>query len=207
MRPIVRSGKLQGPYTPCLPMCSSLMRTIVGLLVFLLSLPDALAACANGSTAMIDLRVTSDRGEGFDRLHRIRVFADGCVEVRRPRFHREPGEFSAMLANESLRALARIASDPALRTLDPEHALREAEAALSARGKAAGELHRTYVSHPTGYVLRLNEGDEVVELKLESVFQHAELHPESAALASFAGAVSDVLALDALPDLVAEVQP
>lgn len=188
-------------------MCSSLVRTIIGLLAFALSLPDAFAACAKGATALIDLRVTSDRGEGPDRLHRIRVFADGCVEVRRPRFHREPGEFSAMLTTEQLRAVSRIASDPAVRALDPEQALRAAETALGARGRAAGELRRTYVSHPTGYVLGLNQGGEIVELKLDSVFQQAELHPESAALAAFATVVSDVLALDALPGLVAEVQP
>lgn len=183
------------------------MRLIVGLLLFSLPLTCAFAGCADSSPAVVDLRVASDRGEGFDRLHRIRVFADGCVEVRRPPFHREPGEFSAMLAEEQLHALSRMAADPALRALDPERALHEAETALGARGKAAGELRRTYVSHPTGYVLRLNEGGEIVELKLDSVFQQAELHPESAALASFANAVAEVLALDALPDLVAEAQP
>lgn len=188
-------------------MCPSLARTILGLLVFCLSSHDAFAACADASPVVVDLRVTSDRGEGFDRLHRIRVFANACVEVRRPPFHREPGEFSALLAEERLHALSRMAADPALRTLDPQRALHDAETVYSTRGRAAGELRRTYVSHPTGYVLRLNEGGEVVELKLDSVFQHAELHPESAALASFASAISQVLALDALPELAAEAQP
>jgi hypothetical protein len=65
---------------------------------------------------------------------------------------------------------------------------------------------RTHVSHPTGYVLRLWQDDELVELQAESIFQQAELHPQSAELERLAEAIREVLALDALPGL-APVDP
>lgn len=168
---------------------------------------DAGARCADASPLLAELRVTADRGEGFDRLHRIRVHADGCVEVRRPPFHRQPGTFFARLDEAALRALQVLASDAGLRAVDPERALREAEAGLARRAQAQGELRRTHVSHPTGYALRLYAGGEPVELKAVSIFQHAELHPDSGELAAFAAAVAELLALDDLPGLRAEVQP
>jgi hypothetical protein len=167
----------------------------------------AVAACAEDQPRLVELRVTSDRGEGFDRLYRIRVHADGCVAVRRPPFHRQPGRFSARLDAASLQSMQRLAGDARLRASAPERAMREAKAAREQRAQAEGELQRTYVSHPTGYALRLYAEGVPVELKAESIFQQAALYPESAELAALAAAVEDVLALDGLPDLVAEAQP
>lgn len=166
---------------------------------------NAVAACADAQPLLVELRVTSDRGEGFDRLHRIRVHADGCVEVRRPPFHRQPGTYAARIDASALRAIQRLASDAELRASDPARALREAEADLAQRAQALGDLRRTHISHPTGYVLRLAAGGETIELKAESIFQQAELHPQSKELALLAETIGEVLALDALPDLRAEV--
>lgn len=171
------------------------------VVLLLLSSSHTVFGCGEEAALEVELRVTSDRGEGFDRLHRVRVYADSCVEVRRPPFHRAPGEFSARVDAARLAPLRRRLSDPALRAIDPQQAVQEAQSALQARGKAQGELRRTYISHATGYVLRLGEGADAVELKAESIFQQAELHPQSEALALLAETVREVLALDALPEL------
>ncbi len=174
------------------------------LAALLLSTSQLAIGCGQDSPVEIELRVTSDRGEGFDRLHRIRVHADGCVAVRRPPFHRVPGEFSAPIDAARLAPLRQRLSDPALRALDPQRALAEAQASLQAHGRASGELRRTYVSHPTGYALRLGTGDDAVELMAESIFQQAELYPGSTDLAQLAETIREVIALDALPELAAE---
>ncbi len=172
------------------------------LLLACLAAPvEAARACADDSRPLLELRVTSDRGEGFDRVHRIRVSVDGCVSVRRPPFHRAPGEFIARLDEAGLAGLRARAADPVLRAIDPVQALDEARAAMEAHALAEGALMRTHVSHPTGYVLRLWQDDEVVEIKAESIFQQAELHPRSAELERLAEAIREVLALDALPEL------
>lgn len=174
------------------------------LAALLLSTSHTVFGCGEDAALEVELRVTSDRGEGFDRLHRVRVYADSCVEVRRPPFHRQPGEFSARIDAARLAPLRQRLSAPALRAIDPQQAVQEAQSALQARGKAQGELRRTYISHPTGYVLRLGDGADAVELKAESIFQQAELHPQSEALALLAETIREVLALDALPELGAE---
>lgn len=174
-------------------------------MALLLSTSHTVFGCGEDAALEVELRVTSDRGEGFDRLHRIRVYADGCVTVRRPPFHRAPGEFSARVDAAHLAPLRQRLSAPALRAIDPQQALHEAQSALQARGKAQGELRRTYISHPTGYVLRLGDAANAVELKAESIFQQAELHPQSEGLALLAETIGEVLALDALPELGAEV--
>ena len=177
------------------------------LLLACLAAPvEAALACVDDSKPLLELRVTSDRGEGYDRLHRIRVSVDGCVSVQRPPFHRAPGEFIARLDETGLAALRARAADPGLSAIDPVQALDEARAATEARGLAEGALVRTHVSHPTGYVLRLWQDDALVELKAESIFQQAELHPQSAELERLAEAIREVLALDALPGL-APVDP
>lgn len=184
-------------------------RLLLSLLSLLCASTWAAAACPGDTPVLVELRVTSDRGEGFDRVHRIRVYEDGCVAVRRPPFHRLPGAFVARVQNAELLDLKQLAGDPNLRAIDPQQALREAAAGLALRAQSEGGLRRSYISHPTGYVLRLQaEGEgEVVELKAESIFQQAELHPESAELAALAEAMAAVLALDALPDLLPEAQP
>jgi hypothetical protein len=188
-------------------MHASSARLLLTLMVCCLPFLDAIAACADAQPVLVELSVSSDRGGGFDRLHRIRVHADGCVVVRRPPFHREPGTLSGHLDATALRAMQRLAGDAELRASDPERALRQAREDLFRRAQVQGELRRTHISHPTGYVLRLYGEGEPVELKAVSVFQQAELHPASAELAAIAGAVSEVLALDGLPELAAEVRP
>lgn len=175
------------------------------LAVLLLLASHAALGCGDAEPVEIELRITSDRGEGFDRLHRIRVHADGCVAVRRPPFHREPGEFRARVDAERLAPLRQRLSDPALRAINPQRALAQAQSALQARSAAEGELRRTYVSHPTGYVLRVGTGDEAVDLKVESIFQQVELYPGSTDLLRLAEAIREVMALDTLPELAAEV--
>jgi len=177
------------------------LRTWFLLLASLAAPAEAALACVENAKPLLELRVTSDRGEGFDRVHRIRVSVDGCVSVRRPSFHRGPGEFSARLEESGLAALRARAADPGLRAIDPVQALDAARAEMEARGRAEGTLVRTHVSHPTGYLLRLWQDEELVELKAESIFQQAELHPQSAELERLAEAIREVLALDALPGL------
>lgn len=186
------------PRPRLIPLLAALLPWLMSPLAF---------ACSEPSPALVELRVTSDRGEGFDRVHRIRVDAEGCVAVRRPPFHRLPGVFVARVEDGALLDLQTLAADRKLRAIDPQQALRDAEAGLVQRARAEGALRRHYISHPTGYVLRLQADGEVVELKAESIFQQAELHPESAELAMLAEAIAAVLALDALPDLAPEAQP
>lgn len=181
------------------------LRIPAALAALLMIAAPAVWACSASVPVEIELRVMSDRGEGFDRLHRIRVHADGCVAVRRPPFHRAPGEFSAQVDAARLAPLRQRVADPVLRAIDPQRALADAQSALQARGRAEGELRRTHVSHPTGYVLRLASGGETIEIKAESIFQQAELHPQSRELALLAETIGEVLALDALPELRAEV--
>jgi hypothetical protein len=171
------------------------LRVPAALAALLMSAAPAVWACSASVPVEIELRVMSDRGEGFDRLHRIRVHADGCVE------------FSAQVDAARLAPLRQRVADPVLRAIDPQRALADAQSALQARGRAEGELRRTHVSHPTGYVLRLASGGETIEIKAESIFQQAELHPQSRELALLAETIGEVLALDALPELRAEVSP
>jgi hypothetical protein len=69
-----------------------------------------------------------------------------------------------------------------------------------------GELQRVYISHPTQYSLQLGEGGEAVELQLDSIFQQAQLHPDSVELRALAEAAAAVLALDAQPGLARQSQ-
>lgn len=178
---------------------------LIGLATSCLAAEARGTDCQAGGVPVIDLEVISDRGAASDRSQRIQVHEDGCVTLRRPPAFRQPGVFSARVEGAQLQRLLGHASDPYMRALDPRQALAELSAASDAR--ANEPMRRTYVSHPTWYVLRLNSAGEVVELKLESVFQHAQLNPESRPLRELAALVAEVLALDALPDSAGQVQP
>lgn len=180
---------------------------LIGLILSLLAPEARSASCATRGQPIIDLEVISDRGRASDRTQRIQVHEDGCVRLQRPPSFREPGVFSAQVMGTQLLSLRRLASDSSVRALDPQQALADARAASDARLQSEGQLRRTYVSHPTWYVLRLNSAGEAVELRVESVFQHAQLHPESKPLRELAAAIAEVLALDGLPASAGQVQP
>jgi hypothetical protein len=179
--------------------CSSLV-----LLAALAGVPALCSACPDAAPLLVELRVLSDRGDAFDRLQRIRVYAGGCVEVLRPPAHREPGRFQGQLEGSQLQAMRALAANPRLRAIDPVAALLAAQ--LQARAGAVGELQRVYISHPTRYSLQLGEGGEAVELQLDSIFQQAQLHPDSVELRALAEAAAAVLALDAQPGLARQSQ-
>jgi hypothetical protein len=174
------------------------------MLAALAGVPALCSACPDAAPLLVELRVLSDRGDASDRLQRLSVYAGGCVEVLRPPAHREPGSFQGQLDGLQLQAMQAFAANTRLRAIDPVAALLAAQS--QARAGAEGELQRIYISHPTRYSLQLGEGGDAVELQLDSIFQQAQLHPDSAELRVLAEAAAAVLALDALPGLARQAQ-
>lgn len=169
--------------------------------------PTSAVACAPGADGaavaplLAELVVTSDRGDAFDRSFRLRVHADGCLALRRPAFHREPGEHAGLLDPAALQAVRALAARPELAVIDPAAALARAQAEFAqdqpgAAGRAAPP-RATHVSHPTWYRLRLFDGGGGLahELRMESILQHADLHPQDAELGALAAAVRQLLDL------------
>jgi hypothetical protein len=145
-------------------------------------------ACTADDPLRVELRVHSDRGEGFDRGQRVAVHASGCVALERPAFHRQPGAAISHMAASELGGLETQLRAPALRGLDP--------AAVLQRAKSVGNTRR-YVSHPTWYRLRIHEPGGVREIRAESVLQHVELDPGLSELQPLAALIRNLLELDA----------
>ncbi|MCG6116804.1 MAG: hypothetical protein MEQ07_01215 [Aquimonas sp.] len=182
---------------PCLP------RLL--LVSVLLAAACPAAACAGAQQApaptLVELLATSDRGDAFDRSFRVRVHSDGCLALRRPAFHREPGEHVGTLDAAALQGVQSLAAQPALRAIDPAAALVRAQLAFAQAGLAEvgadAPPRATFVSHPTWYRLRFFDaaGEVTHELRMESILQHAELHPQDPQLATLAAAVRQLLEL------------
>lgn len=197
--------------TPAAPprLLPSTPTVIARLLHVLLALAplQVVASCAADDLPLLSLQVVNDHVRSPDRSLHIRLHQSGCVAIRRPGFHREPGQFSGLVKGEQLAALIQVADSESLRAMQAEAVLAAAEVQARARAAVGAAPVKHYISHPTIYVLEFH-GRQPGQLRFDSVFQYEGFYPDAPAVAEAADAVRAVLALDELDSLKAvAVQP
>jgi hypothetical protein len=161
---------------------------------------QATASCAADDPPLLSLQVVNDHVRSVDRSLQIRLHESGCVAIRRPGFHREPGQFTGAVKGEQLATLTALAGSESLRAMQVDAVLAAAEANAS---RAAGTAPiKRYISHPTVYVLDFH-GRQPGQLRFDSVFQHEAFYPDAPAVVEAANAVRALLALDELDSLQA----
>jgi hypothetical protein len=175
--------------------------------VLLLAPLQATASCAMEDPPLLSLRVVNDHVRSEDRSLHIRLHESGCVTIRRPGFHRAPGQFSGVVKGEQMAMLMQVTGSESLRTMRADAVLAAAEAEATASRAAGTAPLKHYVSHPTVYVLDFH-GRKPDQLRFDSVFQYEVFYPDAPAVAEAAQAVRAMLALDDLDGLQAvAVQP
>jgi hypothetical protein len=180
-------------------------RLLLALLV--LAPLQATASCAEDDLPLLSLQVDNDHIRSLDRSLQIRLHESGCVAIRRPGFHREPGVFSGLVKGEQMATLMAVAGSESLRAMQTDAVLAAAEAQVNARRAAGAAPIKHYISHPTVYVLDFH-GHQPGQLRFDSVFQHEAFYPDAPAVGEAAAAVRAMLILDELDSLQAvAVQP
>lgn len=114
----------------------------VGLLLGGLGgVPAAHAAppCISGDAPALELRVTAAAlAPDSDRSLTVRVFDGGCVQVHRPAYRRDAGDFRLDLQPAALEALRLEVDQPALRAFDAKRVQKELAAAQRKRNAGEG---------------------------------------------------------------------
>jgi hypothetical protein len=186
-----------------LPSTSILLVRLLQALLVLAPL-QATASCAADDPPLLSLQVVNDHVRSVDRSLRIHLHQSGCVAIRRPGFHRAPGQFRGVVKGEQLATLTHVAGSESLRAMQAEAVLAAAEAEATASRAAGIPPIKRYISHPTVYVLDFH-GRQPAQMRFDSVFQFEAFYPEAPAVAEAARAVRAMLALDELDGLQAVV--
>jgi hypothetical protein len=202
------------------------MKHVVRVLCSLLCVAAAGAAGANDSArvgdlpadpgaVVLDFRTWSDGMAEADRIVQVRVLADGQIEVHRPFWMKQPGDWRGRLTRTELTALLDHLLERGFDRVDGERAMEAAEQADAAQRSAgqdyeASERAFTVIAFDLPQVIRAGRVEAVkqrfsyVNLQLE-----ARRFPALSELAAAADAQHRLWKLldHASLQRVAEVQP
>lgn len=156
----------------------------IALLAFV-TLPAV--ACEPNGEPWFALEVEAAEYAGPDRTLRVALHDNGCAAVRRPAFHRAPGEYRLTVDIATRQQLALLAGAPALRGFDPAEVRSAFARRLATGDEGKGELFE--VHDAATYRLRLRDGVETRRIEFSAVPEHAERFPGVEGLAEFAAAV------------------
>ncbi len=145
------------------------------------------AACEPIGEPWVELEVEAAEYAGPDRTLRVALHDNGCAAVRRPAFHRAPGEYRGSVDATTRQQLALLAGAPALRGFDPATARSAFAQRLAAGGDGKGELFE--VHDAATYRLLLRDGGQPRRIEFGAVLEYAERFPDVAGLADFAALV------------------
>ncbi len=161
-----------------------LMRTCLQIVVLAaFALPGH--ACEPSGEPWFELEVEAAEYAGPDRTLRVALHDDGCAAIRRPAFHRAPGEFRLTVDGPTRQQLALLAGAPELRGFDAAalHADLAQRLATDGRGEVF-EVHDAAL-----YRLTLRDAARPLRLESIAVLEYAERFPGVDGLTQFAGVI------------------
>ncbi|TDR42070.1 hypothetical protein DFR29_109126 [Tahibacter aquaticus] len=104
---------------------------------------NAAPTCGAGDGPAMELRVLAAAlAADSDRSLVVSVFDDGCVQLHRPAYRRDAGDFRLQLAPAALDTLRRTVDHPALRTFDAKRVKADIAAAQRKYVGADGRAER-----------------------------------------------------------------
>lgn len=140
-------------------------------------------ACEPVGEPWLDLEVEAAEYAGPDRTLRVALYDNGCAAVRRPAFHRAPGEYRLMVDTATRRQLALLAGEPALRSFEPAAVVGRIGQRMADQG-ALFEVHDA-----AAYRLALRDGTTRRQIDFAAVPEYAGRFPGTEGLAEFAALV------------------
>lgn len=153
------------------------------------SATHAATPCAAAQEPALELRVVAAAlAPELDRSLVVGVFDDGCVQVHRPAYRRDAGEFRLDLAPEALAALKRTVAQPALRAFDAQRVRADIAAAQSKRASAEGKPQRFSELDADRYEIRWRDGAKRGGAAWNGLPGEAKAVADNAALQAFANA-------------------
>jgi hypothetical protein len=181
-------------------------RLVAGLLLsYGGSAANAAAACADADAdaAALELRiVTTALASNSDRSLIVSVHDDGCVQLHRPAFRRDGGDYRLTLEPAALETLHRTTSQPALRNFDAAKVRADISAAQRKRDAGSERLERYSEPDADHYEIRWRDAGKRGTAAWTGLPGAAKAHPDNAALRAFGAAVQALQALDARSDAV-----
>lgn len=159
--------------------------------------------CAAADVPALELRiVAAGLAPDMDRSLVIQVFEDGCVQLHRPAYRRDAGDFRLDLDTATLDSLRRKLEQPALHSFDAARVQADIAAAQRKRSDAEGRAQR--YSEPDGdvYAMRWRSGTKRSAAAWAALPGQAQTYPDNAALQAFHAAASAVQALAERSDAV-----
>ncbi len=158
---------------------------------------EAKQACAVGATPWLSLTIRAGTAISVkDREISVRVHDNGCVELHRPSFYRQPGDYRLALTATELAEL-RAQADPAkLRGFDAAKLRAEiAEVQQVGAKSGSGGAEAFAVLDGDLIALEWRDGGKRSAAAWPAVHEYAEHYPEIGALQSFSAVAKAVQAL------------
>lgn len=167
---------------------------VAGLLlagVGTVSSAHAAAPCTAAAGPALELRVVAAAlAPELDRSLVVGVFDDGCVQVHRPAYRRDAGEFRLDLAPDALATLKRTVAQPALQSFDAQRVRADIAAAQSKLATAEGKPQRFSELDADRYEIRWRDGAKRGAAVWNGLPGEAKAFADNAALQAFASAAT-----------------
>lgn len=156
----------------------------------------AAAPCAAGDAPAIELRIVAAAlAPDSDRSTVVRVFDDGCVQVHRPAYRRDAGEYRVDLDAASLTALHRQIDQPALRDFDAKRVRADLAANERKRADADGGAQRYTELDADHYEIQWRNSGKRAAAAWPGLPAYAANYPDNPALQVFHNAANALQAL------------
>jgi hypothetical protein len=167
-----------------------------GLLFCGLSVAQAAAPCAGGDGPVMELRVVAAAlAPETDRSLVVSVFDDGCVQLHRPAYRRDAGDYRLDLDATALAALRSRVDQPVLRSFDARRVQAELAAAQRKRMTEDGREQRYSELDADRYEIRWRSGSKRSAAAWAGLPAYADSYPENQTLKTFHNAAKALQAL------------
>lgn len=164
---------------------------------------NAAPACAAPEGPALELRIVAAAlAPDMDRSLLVHVFDDGCVQLHRPAYRRDAGDFRLELAPAALDSLRRQIDQPALRSFDAKRVQADITAAQRKATTSDGRAQRYSELDGDLYELRWRNGAKRGSAAWSGLPGQAEAWPDNKALQAFHAAASALQALAERSDAV-----
>lgn len=167
------------------------------------SAAHAAAPCAAGEGPVLELRVVATAlANDSDRSLIVRVFDDGCVQVHRPAYRRDAGEFRLDLAPDALDTLKRQVEQPALQNFDAKRVRAEIATAQGKRMTEQGQPQRFSELDGDTHEIHWRSGSKRGSVAWTGLQEQAQLFADNTSLQAFQRAATALQALAERGDAV-----
>jgi len=178
------------------------MRSSLYVFIFISFFNSAWAMPCIPQEGIATIRLTVEPVElaSPNRILEIAVYANDCVTVHLPAFHRHAGDYSVIASSTEIAEIENIQHSDSLRTFSNKQLKQDIAQLNQLHGSgSAPELFE--VSDGAVYTLHVWDGENTSKASIHAVFQYADRYPEITRLREFKQAVELLLAFSQREDL------